>query len=351
MIGLFKRPAKATPPDMSALGTATLALRMGPGCTVPKGCIGVVADQGGHTRRVAESTRIVLADSENAFCFHPGPYGADLLPFAAAPELGLHLSFAVDAPDPRVAQQRFDLYLASEAGDTLGLGDFSAAIEAALQQELALGHLALPPCTTLDEWNAFRGGFNQLLYTRFGISVDDCVPVDLGERVDYAALLLARALETPEVPAPPPQPVAAAAPFDATAADAKALRRLFLELPCVMHGLRMAVLPPGQALFQQHMALLQRLDKVSLSINTMPDLALAAPGEMLPADRQLARTRHSLRAVVALDDAWALLARLGLAADADLAPLFDDADRIIANLEHECAARRVAVPVPESEPA
>ncbi|MDQ1812948.1 hypothetical protein RBA41_06480 [Massilia sp. CCM 9210] len=351
MIGLFKRQAKATPPDTSALGTATLALRMDSGCTVPKGCIGVVADKGGHTRRVAEASRIVLADIETAFCFHPGPYGVDLLPFAAAPELGLRLSFAVDGPDPRVAQQRFDLYLASEAGDTLGLGDFAAAIEAALQQELALGHLALPPCTTLDEWNAFRAGFNQLLYTRFGISVDDCIPVDLGERVDYAALLLARAVSVPQVPAPQPQQVCAAAPFDAAAADARALRRLFVELPCVMHGLRMAVLPPGQALFQQHMALLQRLDNVSLSVNTMPALALAAPGETLPADRQLTRTRHSLRASAALDEAWALLARLGLAADGDLAPLFDDADRIVANLEHACAARRVAILVPESEPA
>ncbi|MDQ1832999.1 hypothetical protein [Massilia scottii] len=372
MIGLFKRQAKATPPDTSALGTATLALRMDSGCTVPKGCIGVVADKGGHTRRVAQASRIVLADIETAFCFHPGPYGVDLLPFAAAPELGLRLSFAVDGPDPRVAQQRFDLYLASEAGDTLGLGDFAAAIEAALQQELALGHLALPPCTTLDEWNAFRAGFNQLLYTRFGISVDDCIPVDLGERVDYAALLLARAVSMPQVRAPQPQPqqpqpqpqqpqpqpqqpqpqqVCGAAPFDAAAADARALRRLFLELPCVMHGLRMAVLPPGQALFQQHMALLQRLDNVSLSVNTMPALALAAPGETLPADRQLTRTRHSRRASAALDEAWALLARLGLAADGDLAALFDDADRIIANLEHACAARRVAILVPESEPA
>ena len=349
MIGLFKRSPKATAPDTSALGTATVALRMGSGCTVPKGCVGVVADTGGHTRRVAENTRIVLADNENAFCFHPGPYGIDLLPFAAAPELGLSLSFAVDGPDPRVAQQRFDLFLASEAGDTLGLGEFAASIESVLQRELALGHLALPPCTTLDEWNAFRGGFNQLLYTRFGVSVDDCVPVDLGERVDYAAILLARAVSAPLAEQAPS--MAAATPFDPTSSDAKALRRLFLELPCVMHGLRMAVLPPGQALFQQHMALLQRLDLVSLSVNTMPALELAAPGETLPAGRQLARTRHSQRASAALDEAWALLARLGLADDSDLVPLFDDADRIIANLESECAARRVAILPLDSEPA
>ncbi|NHZ64706.1 hypothetical protein F1735_20805 [Massilia sp. CCM 8694] len=350
-MGLFKRHPKATPPDTTALGTATLALRMGSGCTVPKGCTGVVAGQGGHTRRVTEGSRMVLAETENAFCFHPGPYAVDLAPFAAAPELGLRLSFAVDGPDPRVAQQRFDLFLASEAGDTLGVCEFAATIEGALQRELALGHLALPPCTTLDEWNTFRGGFNQLLYTRFGISVDDCMPVDLGDRIDYAQMLLARAVGVADAPAAPEQGVPIGAPSDAIGADAKALRRLFLELPCVMHGMRMAVLPPGQALFQRHAALLQRLDSVSLSVNTMPALELAAPGEMLPAGRQLARARHSLRAGAALDEAWALLARLGLAGDTDLAALFDDADRIIANLECECAARRVAIVLPESEPA
>jgi hypothetical protein len=363
MIGRFMRQpgrcakASVAVPDTTALGTATLALRIGSGCTVPTGCVGVVADQGGHTRRVAQDTGIVLADSERAFCFHPGPYRADLLPFAAAPELGLRLAFAVDSPDPRVAQQRFDLYLASEAGDILGQGEFAAAIESALQLELALGHLALPPCTTLDEWHAFRGGFNQLVYTRFGISVDDCVPVDLGERVDYAAMLRARAASAP--PAPPPQTdvgtgagaaLAAAAPVEARASDAKALRRLFLELPRVMHGLRLALLPPGQALFRQHAALLQRLDQLSLSVNTMPALDLAAPGATLPAARQLARSRHSLRASAALDQAWALLGRLALASDGELAALFDDAERIVANLEYECAARRVAI-LPESEPA
>lgn len=358
MSGLFFRhlarhPARhpeATAPDTATLGATTLALRMASGCTVPKGCVGVLADKGGHTRRILESTRIVLAEQERAFCFHPGPYGADLLPFAAAPELGLRLSFAVDAPDPRVAQQRFDLLLASEAGDTLGLGEFAATIEAALQQELALGHLLLPPCTTLDEWNAFRGGLNQLLYTRFGISVDDCVPLDLGDKVDYAAMLRARAVSEPEVQAPQQAPVAAAVPVAPRGSDARALRRLFLELPCVMHGLRMALLPPGQALFLQHQALLQRLDNVSLSVGTMPALELAAPGEMLPLERQLVRSAHSLRASAALDEAWALLARLGIASGSELAALFDDADRIVANLEHACAARRIAL-LPESEPA
>jgi hypothetical protein len=41
------------------------------------------------------------------------PYTLDLQPFAAAPEWGLRLRVLVDAADPRVAQQRFDLFLQS----------------------------------------------------------------------------------------------------------------------------------------------------------------------------------------------------------------------------------------------
>jgi hypothetical protein len=99
-----------------------------------------------------------------------------------------------------VTQQRFDLYLASEGAGELALAASPRGIEAALQRELAQGNLDLPPCTTLDEWNAFRGGFNQLLYTRFGLTVDDCVPVDLGEHARLARELLARAAAAWPVP-------------------------------------------------------------------------------------------------------------------------------------------------------
>lgn len=354
MIGLFKWGERNNSGvDTSALGSATVALPLPSGSAIPAPCAGVIIDQGGRTRRAAEGSRLTLAEGERAWCFHPGPYAADLLPFGAAPEVGLRVSFAVDCPDPRVAQQRFDLFLASEADGRLELGEFAAAIEHALQRELAQGNLELPPCTTLDEWNAFRAGFNQLLYTRFGVTVEDCVPVDLGASNDYARILLARAAQAPassplaagdaaaEAPASPAVPDAEA--------DARALRRLFLELPCVMCGLRLAVLPPGQQLFRQHQALLQRLDQVSLSVNTMPALELAAPNQPLAHAQQARRARHSRRAVAALDEAWALLARLERAAAAQLPALFDEADRIVANLEHDSAARRVAVA--ESEPA
>lgn len=344
---LLRRMTGAPAFEAAGLGSQVLARPIASGCQLPPGGIGVVLDAAGHTRRVSAGGRISLVGGDAAWCFHPGPYGCDLVPFAAAPEIGLRVSFAVDSPDPRVTQQRFDLYLASEGVGEIDLAGFAAQAEAALQRELAQGNLQLPPCTTLDEWNAFRGGFNQLMYTRFGVTVDDCVPVDLAGSRDYARELLAR---VDAAPAPAAQAAPAASgpkPFDPALDDARALRRLFLELPCLMCRVRLAALPQGQGLFRQQQALLGRLDLVSLAASTMPALALAAPGQPLACEQQLRRARHSLRAEAALDEAWALLARLERADDAALAGLLDEADRIVANLEHDMAGRKRVTPEDE----
>ena len=341
MLGLFKRATVVAPPDTSALGTRALALPMPSGSVVPPNCVGVAFDKGGRTRRIAQGSRLSLAAHEKACCFHPGPYSADLAPFAAAPELGLRLTFAIDAPDPRVAQQRFDLYLTSEGEGGVSTAAIVGAMQAALQHELAQGNLELPACTSPAEWNTFRAGLNQLLYTRFGVVVDDCIPVDLADSVDYAQLLLARAASVENLAAAV-APAQAAVP--AALSDAQSLRRLFLELPCVMSALRQAVLPPGQSLFRQHQDLLRRLDLVTLSAGTMPSLELAAPGQLLAPQQQDRRARHSAAAVAALDEAWALLARLSLAGEQPMEPMFDEADRIVANLEQHLGARRVALP-------
>ncbi|MGX4640171.1 hypothetical protein [Massilia sp. SYSU DXS3249] len=346
MLELFRRIAGAPPFDPDGLGTQVLARPIGAGCLLPAGTFGVVVDGAGHTRRVSAGGRMVLAGGDLAWCFHPGPYGCDLLPFAAAPEIGLRVHFAVDSPDPRVTQQRFDLYLASEGAAELSLAGFAAQMEAALQRELAQGNLELPPCTTLDEWNAFRGGFNQLMYTRFGVTIDDCVPVDLAGTRDYARELRARVEAVPEVQVAA-QPESLPAAFDPATADARALRRLFLELPCLMCRVRLAALPHGQGLFRRQQELLARLDLLSLAAGTMPALALAAPGQPLGAGQQARRARHSLRAQAALDEAWALLARLECADEGDdgvLAALLDEAERIVANLEQAMDGRKQVAP-------
>lgn len=329
MKSLFQR----RPRTAVMLGGATLAARMTG--SVPAGCIGVAVGAAGHTRRFPEGARMVLTAAEHAWCFHPGPYNLVLTPFAAAPEMGLQLRVVVDSPDPLVQQQRFDLFLASEGEQAIGLAQFQAALDAALQRELAQGNLTLPPCTQPDEWNAFRAGLNELLYMRFGVTIDECIPVDLAGRVDYAVLLAARAVEAVQVaparvidaPAPPP-----------AGTDAAALRRLFLELPALTARLRLLD-PPADG-FGRQRALLQRFDHAGLAVLTMPALALAAPGQPLAAGLQQRRARHALRAVAALDEAWALLARAGRVAADDL---FDDAERITANLEVALSARR-AIP-------
>lgn len=337
MLNLFTRPFRQPSPDLSGLGAAFIALPLAKGSTVPEGCFAVLANQEGHTRRLGEGARAAILDGETAWCVHPGPYDCELTPFAAAPEIGLRVRFAIDGADPREARQRFDLFLASEGGPQVALEALVADLQAALQRELAQGNLDLPPCTSFEEWNAFRTGFNQLLYTRYGVMVDDCVPVDLGAARDLAALLGARlALQgAPVMAAPAPQEA-----FDAAAEDARSLRRLFLELPGVMCGLRLAVFPPDCATFRRHQDLLRRLDLASLSVGTMPALALAAPNAPLAAGEQLRRARASRRAAGALDEAWALLARMQHCEGARVALLLDEADRIVANLECDCAARR-----------
>src|SRR5471030_3337371 len=376
-MGLFtRRRRQAT--DTSGLGASVIALRVGDVDVAPVGTALVIFNAAGYARR-AVAGRVAPGEGETVYCVHPGPYSIDLIPFAAAPELGLRLRFLIDASDPRVTQQRFDLFLFSEAEAQLSVAAFGKAIESALQSELSQGALDLPPCTTLEEWHVFRAGLNQLLYTRFGVTVDDCVPVDLGDQIDYADVLKARAAEA-AVHAPPmaardpaadaepalhtlsaaspdgasvqrppaTAPSAAAAPV--AWQDAYGLRRLFLELPGLSRDLRLLVLPEGSLIFQPHQALLLRLGMAALNVNTMPSLAWAAPDQPLAYAEQVRRAGQTLVAIQALDEAWALLARFQRADHAQWPALLEEADRICANLETGLAFRR-APHAPRTEPS
>ncbi|MRW83951.1 hypothetical protein GJ698_07555 [Pseudoduganella sp. FT26W] len=427
-MGIFSRRRKPAA-DTGGLGATLIALRLEAGDVAPAQSVVVVFNAAGHGRRVVAG-KVACEQGEMAFCFHPGPYTVDLVPFASAPEWGLRLRFVVDAPNPRVSQQRFDLYLFSETAGRLELADFAAAAGMALQAELAQGALDLPPCTSLDEWHAFRAGLNQLMYTRYGVTVDDCLPVDLGEQVDFATILQSRAQQAAEadrraaeqkavanaaVSAGPTAPVephigtaapgaatiatapdvadtaiapaahasatrtatttttvvrAASAsghaaptavstgvaggqmPHGATAAeqDARALRRLFIELPVLSVELRLLTLPDGLPIFEKHQSLLLRLGMAALNVNTMPSLAWAAPDQPLPAADQARRSAQTMTAQTALDEAWSLLARLQLADSQQWPQLLDEADRICANLETGLSLRR-APHIERTEPS
>lgn len=313
----------------------------------PPGATLIVFSADGQARRPAAIGGKAAAPGkgETAWWFSPGPHAVELVPFAGAPELGLRLTFVIDTADPRLARQRFDLFLFSEIAGGCGslpLGDLAARIEGALRAALAGGTLDLPPCTSADEWNAFRAGLNELLYMRFGVTVDDCLPVELDD-VDFAGLLRRRATEVVRVGIEPDQP-----PADATLApvaaikpdDAAALRRLFLELPEASRALRAL----RAAAFATRQALLQRLALAALDVNTMPALAWSAPGRARGADQRRRLGNASAAAVRALDELWALLARMTNNDSADTNNGNDgtdgELDRIVANLACHLAARR-----------
>lgn len=307
------------------------------GAAAPAGATLVVFGPDGQARRpvALRGKAPVPGKGDTAWWFRPGPYAIALVPFAAAPELGLRLDFVVDAADPRVARQRFDLFLFSEVaaqGEALTLPDLTARIEQALRAALAQGTLDLPACTSLDEWNAFRAGLNELLYTRFGVTVDDCVPVDLDD-VDYPEMLRRRAaVPAPAIPfiadapAPVPFPAAPLPPPD----DAAALRRLFLELPEATRTLRQLDIGP----FAARQAWLQRLALAALDVGTMPALAWTAPGQARTLEEQHRLAAASGAAVTALDELWALLAQWKQSGGGE------EPDRSVANLEFHLAARR-----------
>ncbi len=240
----------------------------------------------------------------------------------------------------------------------------AAAIQQAVQGALQLGTLELPPCTSDEEWHAFRGGLNELVYTRFGLVVEDCVPVDLHPTIDFAAQLLAASpvvyapapapapVFTPEppstsvsAPAPERAPAQASAPApDARTdadADAAALRRLFLELPALAAGMRALPMQEGDGSFAPMQGILRRLALAAVNANTMPSLTHSAPSRRLPEKTQQLRATHALAAQSALDEGWALLASMR----SGLEPAkLDDTGRMLSNLEHSLAQRRSTQP-------
>lgn len=364
-MGLFSR-RKAGGTDVAGLGDSLIAVPCAAGTLAPAGCMLVLCGADGQTRRLGAG-KVVLAQDERAWCFHAGPYSLDLRPFVAAPEWGLRLRVLVDAANPRVSQQRFDLFLHSEVTAALSCAQLQLALQSALQHALAMGTLELPPCTTVEEWHAFRAGLNQLVYTRFGLTVDDCVPVDLAPQVDYAAILRSRAIDVaagdpaagaPAAGAPAAGARETGAPMVATSAeppaacmqhysaqdDAAGLRRLFLELPALTSALRLLELPAGVSTFQQHQAVLLRLGMAALNVGSMPALGWAAPDQALPTVQQQRRSGHTALAVQALDEAWTLLARMQLARSSEWLALLDQTERICANLETGLAGRRQPYP-------
>jgi hypothetical protein len=380
MRGLAARSPDRDAPDVAAgLGTSMLAVRTGAHAAAADGSVAVHTPDGIAWLVSVRTMRCLVA------------------PFAAAPEIGLRIDYCFD---PGGDQARFALLLESEADRSLQTKAIEAALQDAVQSALQCGSLELPPCTTDEEWHAFRAGLNELVHTRFGLVVEDCIPVDLHPEADYAAALLAATavaaspapaassadgekpwqtpasqaaqLVQPTVPAPRqemgtgghPAPshawypsveaedvplhalrAAANATRDASGDDSLALRRLFLELPALAAGFRALPMKEGDGSFAPMQDICRRLSLAALTVNTMPTLAMAAPGRKLPRAAQQLRALHAVAAQSALDEAWAMLAAMRSGLDTSAV---DGIDRILSNLEHSLAQRRA--PAMEGKP-
>ena len=325
------------PQAMAALGTDWLALPAHQGAALPERCLMLYVDPAGHVRQAREG-KVAARSGESAWCVHVGPYRCAFPPFAAAPELGLRLDYCIDAGADLA---RFGLLLASESVGPLAAGAFTQAVQDAVQSALQQGALELPPCVSAAEWQSFRAGLDELMFTRFGVTVEDCVPHDLHPAVDFAAQLRQAAASVAEpcivmpdaatAPALPDYAPDHASPAD----DARALRRLFLELPALAAALRALPLAEGQ--FAQRQDALRRLALAALEASTMPALGLAAPGVALAQDTIARRIAQALAAQAALEQGWAVLAQWRAASAP--APL-DELERILSNLAVALAARR-----------
>lgn len=373
MRGLAARDQAVDRNPAGGLGTSALAVRAPvPATPLPPGAVLVETADG------------------VGWLVHASPLSCHVTPFAAAPEIGLRLDYCFDASGER---HRFALLLAAEAERVLLVESVGAAIQEAVQGALQLGTLELPPCTSDEEWHAFRAGLNELVYTRFGLVVEDCLPVDLHPAVDFAAQLAAApgpaaavppaaashmdgASAIPPVPADAlPSPAGAerpAGPSDTApgrrepwlewvrladmplhgrraastatagaAADAAALRRLFLELPALAAGLRALQMREGDGTFAPLQDILRRLALAAVHVSTMPSLAHSAPGQRLGKHTQQLRAAHAAAAQAALDESWALLAAMRGGLDR---VRLDEFDRVLSNLEYSLAQRRATQP-------
>lgn len=382
MRGLAARSPDRDAPDVAAgLGTSMLAVRAGAHAVA------------------ADGSAVVLTPDGTAWLVSVRTLRCLVVPFAAAPEIGLRIDYCFDPGGDRA---RFALLLQSEAERSLPTHAIEAALQDALQSALQCGSLELPPCTTDEEWHSFRAGLNELVHTRFGLVVEDCVPVDLHPVADYAAALLA-ATAVAESPAPAsrsadgaapervsggvecaeaegtPAPQAAqqagterhAAPSqawspwvnaedvplhalraaaastgrDAASDDALAMRRLFLELPALAAGFRALPMKEGDGSFAPMQDICRRLSLAALTVNTMPTLSMAAPGRKLPRAAQQLRAMHAVAAKSALDEAWTMLAAMRGGLDTSAV---GGVDRILSNLEYSLAQRRA--PGTEGQP-
>ncbi len=281
---------------------------------------------------------IALPDAHFRQLAHPGPYQVDLFLQAQTPELALRLSLVLDqfdSSEPALSPQaRFALFLHSEEIKELRVSQLQQRLQAWIDTLLAQQHLQIETCPTAAEWQALRKQLEQFIFTRFGLSVEDCLPVDVGQQRDTALLLLAQqsaqieASKTSQAPLPTAVQPARLAPSSSPSPSAgQVIRRLFVELPALCHAWRMLAWPSDLTWYANWQALAQRIDQVQSIIATPPSSLLHA--------KQSVQQLHS-----ALEQAWALLAQVQQLPAIELA---QHADQHLAAFASLCDAWETAL--------
>ncbi|WP_338845039.1 hypothetical protein V8J88_15210 [Massilia sp. W12] len=170
----------------------------------------------------------------------PGPHTLQFPLLAAWPECGVSLQICASTPDPRLPQQRLELYLqefARQYGPHLSLSHLQSQIAQSVQNACARGRIRLSSCPDAHEWQSARSELEKLLYLRFGWLVENCLPCAL-QPGEAQALALLQAADHAQAaanaaPAAPPEAPAALPPTATALAQ-----RLFLELPALAHSWR-----------------------------------------------------------------------------------------------------------------
>lgn len=252
----------------------------------------------------------------SAYLVHRGPYTLEILPQVDVPELALRLQLVIDQLENHVAEARFALFLRSEDRAEMSLAELASRIQDCINTQLAQGYLLIETCPSATEWQNYRALLEKMLFTRFGFSLENCLPVDLAEQIDYASQLIAQenaphiatAAKLAETEVLVAEPISnnvntANAAKPSRLERVAVSRRMFLELPTLCREWRLLPWPSDLANYARLQKVAQRMDLL--------EARYASP----PADLQLAQAQQL---AITLEQAWALLARLQLASATQL---------------------------------
>lgn len=313
--------------------THHLAWPLGRETSVPAGCTGMRIRGAEFLERFREGRPVSAAlkrADETFWLVRHGPHPLVVALDPSARDVGLFLTVGLSQGASDAFSNCFESVLAARPDRPVTVEGLAHEVQQWLQASLRQGTLDLPPCETAEEWRAFRLALGHGLHARFGLEIGECFLVDLADPPVNAHQAIPWPAVEPLIADSPQQiplkrmPEAPLPVRQKTATDPALNKRLFIELPRVARSLRMRNLPKEEeAAVTRQFALAMRLDALARRATLR---AVSKPGQ----------SGLNPNTAQDLDDAWAVIARLGsdeAAGRAHLDRTLDDADRIVSNLE------------------